>query len=97
MRRRFRRLRATALINGNIDDDRARFHVSQHAAGDQFGRSGSRNQNRADDKIRLRDETRQGLLGRENRLDARAELSDKTPANGSNRLPGQGRERGADM
>ena len=54
VRGRTRSLRASALIDGDVDKDTAGLHVTQHLAGDQAWSPSARHENRTDEQINIR-------------------------------------------
>ncbi len=52
---RVRGFDAAALIDGNIDDDRALLHLGDHRPGDDLGRSGAGNQDSSDNEVGFAD------------------------------------------
>ena len=42
---------AAALVDGDVDDDRAFLHLRDHSAGDDFGSGRAWNEDSADDEV----------------------------------------------
>ncbi len=47
---------ATALINGDVNQDTARAHPAKHGAGDEFRGFGTRNKDRSNEKVDMGEE-----------------------------------------
>ena len=71
VRRRVRRLDASALIDGDVDDDGTRLHLREHLAADEFGGARAGDENRADDHVGMGD----GLLDLEARRHEQADAA----------------------
>ena len=67
-------LRAAALIDGDVDEDRAWAHLGDHCTGDELGRGRARDQDGADDQIGLGDVLFDRVDGGIDRVQRRAEL-----------------------
>ena len=50
-----RGLKASALVNGYVNQHRTCFHVFHHLSSDEFWRSGAGNQNTTDNQVRIDD------------------------------------------
>ena len=72
-------LHATALIDGDIDDHRARLHRFHGFARDQFRRHGPRHQDGRDDQIGATAKDFDHVPGRKHRTHAAVELRRKAP------------------
>jgi hypothetical protein len=55
VRCRTRVFEASALVDGDIDEDAARSHARHHVVGDELRRLGARDQHRADDEVGVHD------------------------------------------
>ena len=53
VRRRPRGLRAAALVDGDVDEDRAFLHLTEHVSGNELRGERSRDENRTDDEVGL--------------------------------------------
>jgi hypothetical protein len=49
-------LRATTLINGDVDKDTTRAHAAKHGTGDEFRGFGTRNEDSSNEKVDLGEE-----------------------------------------
>jgi hypothetical protein len=75
VRRRTRRLGASALIDRDVDNDGAGFHGFDGVGGDQLGRRRTRDQDRPDHQIRPPAKRLDGIAGGEYRAHPRTELA----------------------
>ena len=69
-----RGLRAAALVDGNVDDDRAGLHRLDRLRGDELRRLGARDQHRADDEIGAPAQGLDRVAGGEHRAHAAAKV-----------------------
>ena len=76
---RARGFAAAALVDGDIDDDRARLHRGEHRAGDELRRRRARHQHRADQEVGPFDDLGDRRARRKNRPHAGAEMKGETP------------------
>ena len=67
-------LGAAALVDGDVDDDRALLHLADHVAGDELGGVSAGNQDGADDEVGLHDLFLDRVVGGVDRLQHGPEL-----------------------